>query len=54
VYRTDGSCFNAVLVRDGYAHAYTRFPFQFFEEFRALERAAREQGAGLWGPEKQP
>lgn len=54
VYLADGSCFNAVLVRDGYAHAYTRFPFQFLEEFRALERTAREQGAGLWGPEKQP
>jgi len=54
VYLADGSCFNAVLVRDGYAHAYTRFPFQFLEEFRALERTAREQGEGLWGPEKQP
>ena len=53
VYLIDGSCFNAVLVRDGYAHAYTRFPFQFLEEFRSLERSAREQGAGLWGSDKQ-
>jgi micrococcal nuclease len=52
VYLADGSCFNAVLVRDGYAHAYTRFPFQFLEEFRSLERSAREQGAGLWGSNK--
>lgn len=52
VYLADGSCFNAVLVRDGYAHTDTRFPFQFLEEFRALERTAREQGNGLWGPEK--
>jgi micrococcal nuclease len=53
VYLADGSCFNAVLVRDGYAHAYTRFPFQFLEEFRSLERSAREQGVGLWDSDKQ-
>lgn len=53
VYLADGSCFNAALVRDGYAHAYTRFPFQFLEEFRSLERTAREQGAGLWGSDEQ-
>jgi len=54
VYLADGSCFNAVLVKDGYAHAYTRFPFQFLEEFRSLERSARERGEGLWGSDKQP
>jgi endonuclease YncB( thermonuclease family) len=40
-----------VLLREGYAHAYTRFPFQFLEEFRGLEREARAQGRGLWAPE---
>ena len=48
VYLPDGTCFNAELVREGYAHAYTRFPFQFLEEFRALEREARGQERGLW------
>ncbi len=48
IYLADGSCFNAILVREGYAHAYTRFPFQFLEQFRALEREAREQARGLW------
>jgi micrococcal nuclease len=42
-------CFNAALVREGYAHAYTRFAFQFIEEFRALEREARTEKRGLWG-----
>jgi micrococcal nuclease len=42
-------CFNAVLIRQGYAHAYTRFVFRFMEEFRSLEREAREEGRGLWG-----
>jgi len=50
VYLPDGSCHNADLLREGYAHAYTRFPFQFLEEFRALEGAARREGRGLWGP----
>ena len=50
IYLPDGSCHNAELLREGYAHAYTRFPFQFLEEFRGLEREARAQGRGLWAP----
>jgi micrococcal nuclease len=42
-------CFNAELIREGYAHAYTRFAFQFTDEFRALEREARQSKRGLWG-----
>jgi micrococcal nuclease len=49
IYSADGDCFNADLVREGYGHAYTRFSFQFLEEFRALEREAREAKRGLWG-----
>jgi micrococcal nuclease len=52
IYLADGSCFNATLVREGYAHAYTRFPFQFLEQFRTLEREARERGRGLWGSQE--
>jgi len=40
---------NAQLVAQGYGHAYTRFPFSRMEEFRKLEREAREAGRGLWG-----
>ncbi|MDR2517157.1 MAG: thermonuclease family protein [Spirochaetaceae bacterium] len=46
---TGAGCFNAELIREGYAHAYTRFPFHFLEEFRELERGARAAGRGLWG-----
>ena len=49
LYRDDGVFFNARMVEDGYAHAYTRYPFRFMEEFRALERGARREGRGLWG-----
>jgi micrococcal nuclease len=48
IYTEDGVCHNAALIREGYAHAYTRFTFQFMEEFRELEREAREQKRGLW------
>jgi micrococcal nuclease len=41
-------CHNAELIRSGYAHAYTRFAFQFVEEFRALEQEARREQRGLW------
>ncbi len=49
VYTEKGRCFNAELVEKGYGHAYTAFPFQFLEEFRALQKKARESKAGLWG-----
>ncbi len=49
VFLPDGTLLNAELIRQGYGHAYTRFPFAKMEEFRALEREAREAGRGLWG-----
>jgi micrococcal nuclease len=48
LYLADGRLLNAELIRHGYAHAYTRFPFRFIVEFRELERQARREGAGLW------
>lgn len=48
VYLPDGTLYNAELIRDGYAFAYTIFPLIKSEEFRSLERAAREQNRGLW------
>jgi micrococcal nuclease len=46
VYFDDGTMLNAELIRRGYAHAYTRFPFHYIVEFRQLERTS--QGVGLW------
>ena len=51
VYLRDGTFANAEIVRRGYGHAYTRFPFRHLERFRRLEREAREAGRGLWGAE---
>ena len=44
----DGDNFNARLIRDGYAHAYRRFPFSKRTEFIRLEEQARQRGIGLW------
>ena len=48
IYLSDGVCFNAVQIQSGYAFAYTKFPFQFLEEFRQYEAEARTKKAGLW------
>lgn len=40
---------NRRLVADGYASAYTSYPFRYMDEFRQLERDARGKGRGLWG-----
>lgn len=48
VYLPDGTFLNAELIRQGYGHAYTKFPFKYLDEFRRLEREARETGKGLW------
>jgi len=39
---------NRRMVKDGYAHAYTKYPFKYMEEFRRLERRARKNKRGLW------
>jgi hypothetical protein len=44
----DGTCFNAELLREGYAYAYLSYPFAFMEEFKPsrLRRASRARGCG--------
>ena len=41
----DGDNFNARLIRDGYAHAYRRFPFSKRTEFIQLEEQAGDRGS---------
>ena len=48
VYLQDGTFINQYLVQQGYAFAYTVFPNQYLESFRAWEREARENNRGLW------
>jgi micrococcal nuclease len=49
IFGPDGTSHNAALIREGYAHAYTRYSFHFMDEFRRLEQEARQAGRGLWG-----
>ena len=51
VHLRDGTFANAEIIRRGYGHASTRFPFRHLDRFRRLEREAREAGRGLWGAE---
>jgi micrococcal nuclease len=48
VYLPNGTFLNAELIRQGYGHAYTKYPFKYMDEFKQLEREARESGKGLW------
>lgn len=46
------NCFNAELVKNGYAHAYTYPPdVKYNEIFKELETKAREKHIGLWNNE---
>lgn len=44
----DGLFVNLEIVRQGYGHAYTRFPFKYMQLFQHYERQARDAGKGLW------
>lgn len=48
IYTESGRCFNAVLIQEGYGHAYLKYPFQFMEEFKILEQEAKQKKRGLW------
>ncbi len=52
----DGPTFNVTLVREGYAYAFLKFPFDegLRTELRAAEAEAREAGRGLWRKEPYP
>jgi endonuclease YncB( thermonuclease family) len=51
VYLPDGVLLNAEIVKQGYGHAYTEFPFKYLEQFRTDEREARDARRGLWADE---
>lgn len=49
VWLEDGSMFNEVMIRDGFAIEYTYDdPYAYQAEFRDAQSAAQDQGAGLW------
>jgi endonuclease YncB( thermonuclease family) len=44
----DGTLLNAEIMKQGYGFALSRYPFAKMDEFRRLEREARNQERGLW------
>jgi micrococcal nuclease len=49
LYRApDGLFVNLEIVRQGYGHAYTIYPFKYMELFRYYEKKASDNGKGLW------
>ena len=51
VYLMNGTFLNAEIIKQGYGHAYTRFPFKYMEQFKQYEKEARENKRGLWTKE---
>lgn len=49
----EGFFVNAEIIKQGYGFAYTKYPFQYLENFRKYEREARENNRGLWNKKKQ-
>ena len=48
VFLKDGTFVNSEIIKQGYGHAYTKFPFRYMNEFRQYEREARIRKRGLW------
>ncbi|HPQ71801.1 MAG TPA: thermonuclease family protein, partial [bacterium] len=48
VFLPDGTLLNSEIIRQGYGHAYTKYPFSRKQEFVAIEREAREARRGFW------
>ena len=49
----DGVLFNELILKEGFAFAYRKFPFRkdLMERFKAAETEARRAGKGLWRKE---
>ena len=49
IYLEDGTFVNAKIIEDGYANIYYSKQISKMDEFKRLERDARENKRGLWG-----
>jgi micrococcal nuclease len=48
-YLPDGTFLNAEIIKQGFGHAYTQYPFRYLDQFRRFEREAQAAKRGLWG-----
>ena len=49
VYK-DGVNINKLLVQEGYAYAYTKYPTKYLNDIIELQKAAQSSQKGLWSP----
>jgi micrococcal nuclease len=49
VYLPDGTLVESQTISEGYGFAYTQFPFQKADDFKADEQSAKAVKKGLWG-----
>lgn len=50
----DGKDVGAQLIEEGHAFSYGKYPHSRLDQYRELERQARESGAGLWATDACP
>jgi endonuclease YncB( thermonuclease family) len=48
VYFSDGNCYNAMMIRQGYARVSIWYPFTFENEFLKFENDAKAKRYGIW------
>lgn len=44
----DNKLVNALMIQEGYAYAYTQYPFRFLDDFKKYQEEARKNKKGLW------
>jgi micrococcal nuclease len=50
VFLEDGTSFNLLMIKEGYAYEYTYdVPYKYQAEFKAAQKEAETNKAGLWG-----
>jgi len=49
VYLEDGTFVNRLMIQEGYAETFRKFPFKYKREFLELQRQAQAAGLGMWG-----
>ena len=56
VFREDGTLFNEIIIKEGFAHAFTKYPYRedMRTRFRKAEKEARRLNKGLWRKKPWP
>ncbi|MBI4684613.1 MAG: thermonuclease family protein [Nitrospirae bacterium] len=54
VYLSDGTLFNAELIKRGYARVIAPFHFRYYDEFRNYEQEAMASSRGIWATKQFP